>query len=93
MDRSLSKFWEIVKDREAGVLQFMGSQRVAHYLVTEQQQWNANIRVSSWLLKKSRMCVFRKGSLGSGNIFCLKEKRCFCPGVGSLNGERTRHNV
>ena len=28
MDMSLSKLWEIVKDREAGVLQSMGSQRV-----------------------------------------------------------------
>ena len=30
MDMSLSKFWEIVKDRKPGVLQFMGSQRVGH---------------------------------------------------------------
>ena len=37
MGRSLSKFWEMMKDREAGVLQFMGSQRVGHDLVTEHQ--------------------------------------------------------
>ena len=30
MDMSLSKLWEMVKDREAGVLQSMGSQRVRH---------------------------------------------------------------
>ena len=30
MDMSLSKLWELVKDREAGVLQFMGSQKVGH---------------------------------------------------------------
>ena len=30
MDMSLSKFQEIVKDREASMLQFMGSQRVGH---------------------------------------------------------------
>ena len=29
-DRSLSKLQEMVKDREAGVLQSMGSQRVIH---------------------------------------------------------------
>ena len=28
MDMSLSELWEMVKDREAGVLQSMGSQRV-----------------------------------------------------------------
>ena len=37
-DRSLSKLWEIVKDREPGTLQSVGSQRVRYDLVTEQQQ-------------------------------------------------------
>ena len=30
MDMSLNKLWELVKDREAGMLQSMGSQRVRH---------------------------------------------------------------
>ena len=38
MDVSLSTLWEMVKDREAGLLQSMGSQRVRHNLVTEQQE-------------------------------------------------------
>ena len=38
MDASLSKLQELVKDREAGVLQFMGSQRVEYDLATEQQK-------------------------------------------------------
>ena len=37
MDMSLSKLREMVKNREDGVLQSMGSQRVAHDLSTEQQ--------------------------------------------------------
>ena len=37
-DRSLSKLWKLVKDREAGVLQFMGLQRAGHDLATQQQQ-------------------------------------------------------
>ena len=31
-DMSLSKFWEIVKDRKPGVLQFVGLQRVRYDL-------------------------------------------------------------
>ena len=38
MDMSLSKLWEMVKDKEAGVLQSLGSQRVRHNWVTEQQK-------------------------------------------------------
>ena len=38
MDMSLSEFQEIVKVREACVLQSMGSQRVRYDQVTEQQQ-------------------------------------------------------
>ena len=42
-DMNLRKLQETVKDREAwGSLQFMGSQRVGHYLVTEQQQHGFN---------------------------------------------------
>ena len=37
MRMSLSKLWEIVKDRKWGILLFMGLQRVGHDLVTEQQ--------------------------------------------------------
>ena len=38
MDVSLSKLQETVKDREAGMLQSMGLQKVGHNLATEQQQ-------------------------------------------------------
>ena len=36
-DMSLSKLLEIVKDRDASCAAVMGSQRVRHHLVTEQQ--------------------------------------------------------
>ena len=36
MDMNLSKLQEVVKDREAGVLPSLGSQRVRHDLTTEQ---------------------------------------------------------
>ena len=38
VDLSLSKLWEIVKDREPAMLQSMGSQRVGHNLAPEQQK-------------------------------------------------------
>ena len=37
MVMNLNKLCEVVKDKEPGVLQFMGSQRVRHDLETEQQ--------------------------------------------------------
>ena len=37
MDMNLGKLCEIVRDREASVLQSMVSQNVGHNLVTEQQ--------------------------------------------------------
>ena len=40
MDVSLRKLWELVKDREAGVLQAMGLQSV-HKWVTEQQMMDS----------------------------------------------------
>ena len=40
VDMSLSKLWEIAKDREASMLQSTESQRVRHDLVTEQQWLN-----------------------------------------------------
>ena len=45
MDMSLSKLQEMVKVREAGMLQFIGLQRVRHILETEQQQ---SIAEKSW---------------------------------------------
>ena len=41
MDTSLSKLWEMGKDRKSGVLQSMRSQRAGHDRVTEQQSFNS----------------------------------------------------
>ena len=45
MDMSLSKLWEMVKDRKSGMLQSMGLQRFRHALATEQQQHSAYYNV------------------------------------------------
>ena len=38
MNMNLGKPWEVLRDREADVLQSTGSQRVGHNWVTEQQE-------------------------------------------------------
>ena len=38
MDMNLGKLWEMVRNREAWCAVFMGSQRVRHNWLTEQQQ-------------------------------------------------------
>ena len=39
MEMSLNRLWELVMDREACLLQFMGSQRVRHDWATELTDW------------------------------------------------------
>ena len=46
MDMNLSKLQDIVKDKEPGVLQSMGSQNIRYNLATEQQQQNVFV----WML-------------------------------------------
>ena len=46
-DMNLSKLWEIVEDREPGVLQSTGWQKFGHDLATEQQQYLCS-NISLW---------------------------------------------
>ena len=50
MDMSLNKLQEMVKDREAGVLQSMGLQRFGHDWVTEEQQQIHSKLHLEWLI-------------------------------------------
>ena len=52
LDMSLSKLWEIVKDREDWWMQSMGLQRVGLNLATEQQEQNLKWYVKHVLLNE-----------------------------------------
>ena len=52
VDTSLSKLWETVKDREAGMLQSMGWQRAGHDLVTEPQQREMDFKMIAFMKQK-----------------------------------------
>ena len=43
MDMNLSQLWEIAETEEPGVLQSIGSQRVGHGRMTEQQNFTSSL--------------------------------------------------
>ena len=57
MDMSLSKLKEIVNDREAGVLQSMGLQRVRHDWVAKQKQHFSHFRNYSCCCLVTQLCL------------------------------------
>ena len=69
----LSKLWELVQDREAGVLQFMGLQRVRHNLATEQQQ-NSNCYETHRFIQRVKVDIHRDNAEFHWNteIFLMK---------------------
>ena len=65
VEMNLSKLWETVKDREAGMLQSMGSQRVRHDWVTELNWWNRVHR--PWVLEELK---WNRYQLKTSHILC-----------------------
>ena len=58
MDMNLGKLWEIVRDREACVLQSIGLQTAGHDLGPEQQQDRLPCRVQSCAMILLPLCSF-----------------------------------
>ena len=61
MDMSLRELWELVMDREPGMLQFMGLQRVGHDWATE-LNWNelmssTSVKATLWTDEKVELCI------------------------------------
>ena len=63
MDMSLSKVWEMVKDRMPSILQSTGSQRVGHDIATEQHGNNSKIPCYKSLWWKIQTMLLHSWSL------------------------------
>ena len=70
MDVSLRKLQEMVKDREAGMLQSTGSQRVRHSWVTEQKQHLQHVSVTNHL-----HCIDNLLPGNCGSVFKARKPR------------------
>ena len=69
VDMNLSKLCEVVKDREAWLLQSMGLQRVSHSFVTEQQQQASQVALVAKNLSATAGDTRDVGSIpGSGRV-------------------------
>ena len=67
MDMSLNNLWEIVKDGKPGMLQYIESQGVGHYLTTEHnQQQLYNILEKAKLQTAKRSLVTMVGGRDRG---------------------------
>ena len=66
-DVSLNKLWKTVKEKP-GMLQFMGLQRVGHYLVTEQQ-----LEPSS--APGTHSCAVGPRSCQTGGKWCVQQRK------------------
>ena len=71
---SLSELWELVMDREPGVLRFMGSQRVGH-------NWGTELNWTTIVLSKlSKKPKTKTKKLNRYVIFDEKFTECFLGG-------------
>ena len=58
MDMSLSELWELVMDRQPGMLRFMGSQRVRHDWATE-LNWTESKIINTKIPKKNLLLIWK----------------------------------
>ena len=88
LDMGLSRLRELVMDREAGVLQFMGSQRVRHSWVTElnwTEWWYLEVGISV-LIKETLLYRRKNCSLAAPCMWGHREMTIYEIGSESLPG-------
>ena len=86
MDMSLSKLWELVMDREAGMLQSMGSQTVGH-------NWATELNWTEWVLLVKGHLTVRVTTLLQHNdwLRTLNQPPDFCCTITQLSPHVCMH--